>query len=194
MCEDVLASMLPAALREPQCPNTSWSAPTASVFNDVHTLLHNIIHHKDLGPFTVGPKMDASAQTAIRLAKLDSVVIFGHSFGAATAAAMVQGRPCLHRIGRLTMSCLLSASHFTALVWACFLLGSLTVSPLHKLCLAQVVMLHIHNLSCDGAVNMVLCTVHSSIGPQSAFSAQMYHQHNSGRICTCAPAGTAAFV
>ena len=103
--------MLPAALREAQCPNTSWSAPTASVFNDVHTLLNNIIHKKDLAPFTFGPRMDASAQTAIQSAKLDSVVIIGHSFGVATAVAMVQGKPYLHHTVRLTRSRLLFMSY-----------------------------------------------------------------------------------
>ena len=118
MCEDVLASMLPAALREPQCPNTSWSAPTASVFNDVHTLLHNPIHQKDLGPFNVGPRMDASAQTAIQTAKLDSVVIFGHLFGAATAATMIQGETQLapHSHVRLTRSHLLLVSYIQGVV------------------------------------------------------------------------------
>ena len=78
-------------MREPQCPNNSWSAPTASVYNDVYTLLYNAIRHKEFAPFSLGPQLDAAAQKAIRPTKLDYVVIFGHSFGVSTAAAMVSG-------------------------------------------------------------------------------------------------------
>lgn len=84
-------SLLDAAVREPQCPNNSWSAPTASVFNDVHTLLYNVVHAKEFGPSSLGPHLEANARKAIQSTKLDSVVILGHSFGVQTAIAMVSG-------------------------------------------------------------------------------------------------------
>ena len=86
-----------AAVREPQCPNNSWGAVSATALNDVHTFLASALHQNpDLA--TLLPSIPAAAQSAIKSVDLDSVVLIGHSLGAQVAVNILAGRALQHHL------------------------------------------------------------------------------------------------
>ncbi len=90
-----LTALLVAAVREPQCPNNSWGAVSASALNDVYTFLESALHQKP-DPATLLPPIPVAAQSAIKTVNLDSVVLIGHSLGAQVAVNILAGRALQH--------------------------------------------------------------------------------------------------
>ena len=83
-----------AALREPQCPNNSWSSPTATIFGDVHSLLAYWAGQGSLPAGFDAPSFPAAAKIAINNTNLASAVILGHSAGGRVANDIVTGETC----------------------------------------------------------------------------------------------------
>ncbi len=86
-----LTALLIAAVREPQCPNNSWGAVSATALNDVHTFLVSALHQNP-NPATLLPPIPVAAQSAIKSVNLDSVVLIGHSLGGQVAVNILAGR------------------------------------------------------------------------------------------------------
>ena len=83
-----------AADREPQCPNTSYSVPSASILNDIHSFLTVSIQEPSDDAFagiSLPTGNAQSAQEAIASTNLDSVVILGHSLGGYVTVTMFSG-------------------------------------------------------------------------------------------------------
>ncbi|KAL0052254.1 hypothetical protein WJX82_010791 [Trebouxia sp. C0006] len=77
-------------VREPQCPNNSWGAVSATALNDVHTFLASALHQNP-NPATRLPPIPVAAQSAIKSVDLDSVVLLGHSLGGQVAVNILAG-------------------------------------------------------------------------------------------------------
>lgn len=77
-----------AANREPQCPNNSWSTPTASIFNDVYTFLSSNLRKTSTSTF---PTLPIAAIAQIESVNLEAVVMLGHSLGGSVAVDILTG-------------------------------------------------------------------------------------------------------
>lgn len=84
-------------VRESLCPDGTWSAPTASIFNDVYTILSAIVHNTACYIVEDLKELVAEHQPAIQSLNLQSVVMLGHSFGGTVIADMTLGEyVCCH--------------------------------------------------------------------------------------------------
>ena len=78
--------------RDPSCPTDTWAAPTASIFNDVHTVLASLVQGSACSILpNLHEKVSNDAQTAVRSTNLEAAVLLGHSFGATVAIDIITG-------------------------------------------------------------------------------------------------------
>lgn len=80
-----------AATREPQCSNTSYDSPTATLLRDVHNVLTHWTGQRPFASNFPTPPLSLDAQTAIKEVNVDSAVVLGHSAGGRVAVDMVTG-------------------------------------------------------------------------------------------------------
>ena len=79
-----------AAVRASHCSNTSYSVPTASIFNDIHSLLKSSLSSPGDQSYA-GTTLPSDAQTAMKTTNVDSAVLLAHSLGGLVALQMITG-------------------------------------------------------------------------------------------------------
>lgn len=80
------------AVRESHCPNDSWGAPTASIFNDIYTVLASNLPSSSVDTSHSAVRLNAATRQAIKGVNLNSVIVFAHSIGVQVVTKLLGGK------------------------------------------------------------------------------------------------------